>query len=88
MVLIEAMAMGVPVVAPASGGPAEIVDDGRTGLLYPPGDTAAAAAQILRLLRDEALAKSLREAAVEEARTRWSKERQVKDHRQILTNLL
>jgi glycosyltransferase involved in cell wall biosynthesis len=42
MALIEALACGRPVVAPASAGPAEIVD-ASCGVLYPPGDAAAAA---------------------------------------------
>lgn len=87
MVLIEAMGAGIPVVAPGSGGPAEIVDDGRTGLLYPPADTSAAAAQVVRLLTDPELAQRIGSAAAEHARARYSKERPVTDHRRLLTEL-
>ena len=43
LVLVEALAAGRPVVAPAAAGPLEIVPDG-AGRLYPPGDAAAAVA--------------------------------------------
>lgn len=48
LVLIEALASGRPVVAPAAGGPLEILDGG----LYPPGDAAAAEAQLRAALQD------------------------------------
>lgn len=48
----EALASGVPVVAPRSGGPVDVVDDGVAGLLYEPGDAAALAAYVDGLARD------------------------------------
>jgi len=49
-VLIEAMALGRPVIAPRLGGPCEIVADGETGLLVPPRDPDALAAAIIELV--------------------------------------
>lgn len=54
LVLLEATATGKPVVATAHGGPLDIVEDGRTGDLVPPGDAKAMAAAIVALLRDPA----------------------------------
>ncbi len=58
LVVVEAMAMAKPVVAFAHGALPEIVVDGETGLLVPPGDEDTLAARVLRLLihRDEAQA--------------------------------
>ncbi len=50
LVLVEAMALGTPVVATSAGGPSEIVEDGVSGLLVPPGDHEAMAAAITRAL--------------------------------------
>jgi glycosyltransferase involved in cell wall biosynthesis len=52
MALLEAQASGVAVVAGASGGVAGIVASGDTGLLVPPGDVAAFAAAVRRLILD------------------------------------
>ena len=61
--LVEAMAAGLPVVATRVGGVPAIVEDGRTGLLVPPGDAAALAAAIDELLRRPEWAKELGTAA-------------------------
>ena len=52
LVIIEAMAMGCPVIAARAGGPVEIVEDGVSGLLTRPGDAVALAAAIRDLLID------------------------------------
>ncbi|MEV6026758.1 glycosyltransferase family 1 protein [Streptomyces sp. NPDC052036] len=51
----EAMASGVPVVAPAAGGPLDLVAHGRTGLLVPPGDATAVRDAVAALAADPAL---------------------------------
>ena len=53
--LQEAAASGLPVVAPAAGGPLDIVADGQTGILVPPGEAGALAAAVARLAADPAL---------------------------------
>ncbi|GEJ56261.1 glycosyltransferase [Anaeromyxobacter diazotrophicus] len=60
--LMEAMAMGLPVVSTRVSGIPELVEDGRTGLLAPPQDAPALAAALERLHRDPPLARRLAEA--------------------------
>jgi phosphatidylinositol alpha 1,6-mannosyltransferase len=50
--LQEAAASGLPVVAPAAGGPLDLVENGVTGFLVPPGDPDAFAAAVARLAAD------------------------------------
>ncbi len=61
--LQEAMAVGVPVVAPRVGGIPELIQNGETGLLYDRGDAEGLAAALARVLLDEGLAARLSLAA-------------------------
>ena len=61
--LVEALAVGTPVVATAVGGVPEIVHDGGNGLLVPPGDPAALTAALRRFLGDAELQRRLSAAA-------------------------
>ncbi len=61
--VVEALAVGTPVVATATGGVAEVVTDGANGLLVPPGDVEALAAAISRLFGEAGLLARLRAAA-------------------------
>ncbi|SDJ86276.1 glycosyltransferase family 4 protein [Streptomyces indicus] len=51
----EAMASGVPVIAPAAGGPLDLVAHGRTGILVPPGDAEAVRDAVWSLAADHRL---------------------------------
>jgi len=64
LVCAEAMACGIPVVASRVGGIPEIVNDGETGLLVPPGDDELLAAAIVRLSRDPQLRRSMGRAGM------------------------
>lgn len=83
-VILEAMASGLPVVATRIGGIAELVEDGKTGLLVPPHDPTALSAALTSLLRDGALRKSLGEAGRQRALTAFSLPRMVRQTEKVL----
>lgn len=58
-VIVEAMAVGLPIVASDVGGVGDLVRHEREALLVPPGDSQAAAAAVLRLVREPGLATRL-----------------------------
>ncbi|MBF0186628.1 MAG: glycosyltransferase [Magnetococcales bacterium] len=69
--ILEAMGLGLPVIATRSGGPEELIQDGRSGLLTPPGDATALAQAIITLLEKRDLAHSIAMAGQSQARKRF-----------------
>jgi glycosyltransferase involved in cell wall biosynthesis len=63
LTLLEAMAFGVPVIAPPVGGPLELVDDGVEGFLIDSRNGEELAASVARLADDESLCMRMSEAA-------------------------
>ena len=61
--VVEALAVGTPVIATRTGGVAEVVVDGENGLLVEPGDAAAFAAAVRRYLGDPSCRRGCRSAA-------------------------
>jgi glycosyltransferase involved in cell wall biosynthesis len=72
--LMEAMAAGLPVIAAAAGGVAELVTHAVTGILVEPGNEAALTHALLTLARDAALRSELGTAAREKIRTEFTLE--------------
>ena len=86
--LIEAMAMGKPVVATRAGGAVEVVDDGVTGLLVPPDDPASLAKAILEIKADRAFAAKLGENGRKRVARLFDIEENVRKTEQIYRDIL
>ena len=78
MALVEAMACGKPVIASDSGGPREIMENGVTGLLVPPGDAEKLAQAILSLLGDPERILRMGQAGTTRVREVFSAQRMVR----------
>ena len=72
LVAAEAMMRGTAVVASASGGLSEIVQDGETGFLVQPGNIGALAEALLKLLQDRALSEKVGKVGREIALAKFS----------------
>src|SRR5436190_17411334 len=71
MVILEGMLNGLAIAASAVGGPMEILQNGRTALLFPPKNVESLGHALLRLVTDESLRTRLGSAAAAEVRRRW-----------------
>jgi glycogen(starch) synthase len=88
MVVLEGMLHGVAIVACDVGGPAEILEHGRTALLVPPRNAGALAAAVLRLGEDPSLRRGLAAAAAAEVRRTWLWPRIVEKMRTVYAEAL
>ena len=86
--VLEAMAAGLPVVATAVGGTPEVVLDGQTGLLVPPGDPSALGDALLALLGDRPLAGRFGRAGRARVEAHFGEERMVRQVEALLDRLV
>jgi phosphatidylinositol alpha-1,6-mannosyltransferase len=85
--LAEASACGVPVIAGHSGGVAEAVENGETGLVVEPDDPDAVAAALTRVFEDQLLARRLGQAGRKAVETYYNWDRVIRDLREIETQV-
>ncbi len=83
LVITEAMACGVPVVASNLGAPREIIDDGKDGLIVDPKDTQALAGAIVTLLRDDKQRKRMGEEGRRKVNLKYDASRYARQMEQI-----
>jgi len=86
--VLEYLAAGLPTVASRVGGNAEIVQDGKTGLLVPPDHPSALAEALLRLLRDPGFAVNLGSHGRDYVTSEFSFRRMIENTDQLYTELL
>lgn len=85
--ILEAMASGLPVVATNVGGAEELVNDGRTGLIVAPGDSAALSAALAQLAIDPVRRREMGLAARAKAESGFSMERMLCDYESLYLGL-
>ncbi|MFH0347485.1 N-acetyl-alpha-D-glucosaminyl L-malate synthase BshA [Bacillus vallismortis] len=87
LVLLEAMACGVPCIGTNIGGIPEVIKNSVSGFLVDVGDVAAATACAMRILEDEQLSKGFTKAAMEMLKNEFSSQKIVSQYEQIYADL-
>ena len=87
LTLLEAMAVGKPIVATRVGGNPEVVADGVTGLLVPPGDPHALSSAVGRLISNEALAQRMGAAGRKRVEEHFTLTRMAEAYRRLYEDL-
>lgn len=88
LVLAEAMAAATPVVAANSGGPLDIVEDGRTGILVDPRDTDVLASAIRDLLENPERARKMGLSGQKRAKELFNRERYADDVLEVYSQIV
>jgi glycosyltransferase involved in cell wall biosynthesis len=88
LVLVESLYLGTPVVSTTAGGIPEIVDDGRDGLLVPPGDAQALENALATLLGDRPALQRLAGAGRAKVEARFQFETMVRSYERVYEDLL
>jgi N-acetyl-alpha-D-glucosaminyl L-malate synthase BshA len=88
LVLLEAMACGVPCIGTNVGGIPEVIEEGKTGFICNLGDIEDIAAKAIYLLTEQELHKEFSEMAIETVRSKFHAETIVKQYEQLYFNLL
>jgi glycosyltransferase involved in cell wall biosynthesis len=86
-VVLEAFAARVPVVATAVGGTPEVVEDGASGYLVPPGDPNALARRLLDLLADDGLRRAMGQRGRERVQAEFTFEAQARQYQQLFEEI-
>jgi glycosyltransferase involved in cell wall biosynthesis len=86
-VALEALAAGIPVVGTAVGGVPEVIKDGRTGCLVPPGNAQALADRIAWILGDRAARETMRTEGIRSATEHFSFAEQARAYVRIIGGL-
>jgi len=86
--VLEAMAVGLPVIATAAGGLPELVEQGRTGWLVAPGDSDALAERLRALVLDSERRRAMGAAGKARARDSFSSDQMVSEIARLYDNLV
>lgn len=88
LVLLEAMACGVPCIATDVGGIPEVIEHGETGFLVPLGDIEAAAKHAVSILKNKALHEQVSAAAQSSVQAHFSSEKIVSEYEELYLELI